>query len=178
MAFPNRKIAARLRAGDAATITEEIGAALEDVVGWTLCSLPGVRILQRDFTNRANSMELDLFLFNNRGQSPLEFLPAYLIVECKNWVARVNSATVRDFIGKLRSTHQEVGILVAANGVTGDTEDQTAANDIIREAFDRDDIKLIVLTRAEIEGFRSQRDIVLLLEQKYGAACLRSTTLA
>ena len=81
------------------------------------------------------------------------------------------------FIAKLHSTHQEVGVLVAANGVTGDTEDQTAANDIIREAFDRDDIKLIVLTRAEIEAFRSQRDIVLLLEQKYGTACLRSTTL-
>jgi len=177
MAFPHRKIAARLKEGDAAIIKEEIGAALEDVVGWTLCSLPGVRLLQRDFTNRANSMELDLFLFNNRGQSPLEFLPPYLIVECKNWAARVDSATVRDFIAKLHSTHQEVGILVAANGVTGDAEDQTAANDIIREAFDRDDIKLIVLTRAEIEAFRSQRDIVLLLEQKYGTACLRSTTL-
>ena len=37
MAFPHRKISARLREGDAATIKEEIGAALEDVVGWTLC---------------------------------------------------------------------------------------------------------------------------------------------
>ena len=122
-------------------------------------------------------MELDLFLFNNDRQSPLAFLPQYLIVECKNWAAAVNSATVRDFIAKLHSTHQEVGILVAANGITGDAQDQTAANDIIREAFDRGNIKLIVLTRAEIEAFRSQDDIVLLFEHKYGKACLRSTTL-
>jgi hypothetical protein len=178
MAFPHRKIAARLHQGDAATVTEEVGAALEDVVAWTLCSLPGIRILQRDFTNRGNSMELDLFLFNKHGQSPLDFLPSFLIVECKNWTAPVGSATVRDFIGKLHSTHQEVGILVAANGVTGDAADQTSANDVIREAFDRDNIKLIVLTREDIEALRSHRDIVLLLEQKYGRACLRSTSVA
>ena len=177
MAFPHRMIAARLREGDATKITEEVGAALEDVVGWTLCSLPGIRILHRDFTNRANSMELDLFLFNNHGQSPLDFLPSFLIVQCKNWTARVDSATVREFVAKLHAAHQKVGILVAANGVTGDFTDQTAANDIIRQAFDLDDMKIIILTRAEIESLRSQRDIVLLLEQKYGTACLRSTTL-
>ena len=36
MAFPHRKIAARLVEDDATTITEEIGAALEDVVDTTL----------------------------------------------------------------------------------------------------------------------------------------------
>ena len=177
MPFPYSKIARRLLEGDNATITEEIGAALEDVVGWTLCSLPGVRVLHRDFVNRANSAEIDLFLFNNPRLSPIEFLPQFLIVECKNWQHRVNSATIRDFITKVRSTRQEVGILVAANGVTGDAADQTAANDDIRLAFDQDGTKILVITRDEIEKFRNSHEIILLLEEKFGKACLRSTTI-
>ncbi len=177
MPFPYRKIARRLLEGDIATVTREVGAALEDVVAWTLCSLPGVRVLHRDFVNRANSTEIDLFLFNNPRLSPIEFLPQFVIVECKNWRDRVNSATIRDFITKVRSARQEVGILVAANGVTGDAADQTAANDDIRLAFDQDGTKILVLTRGEIEQFRSPREIVLLLEEKYGKACLRSTTI-
>ncbi len=178
MAFPHRRIANRLAEGDAATVTEEIGAALEDVIGWTLCSLPGVRVLKRDFVDRAGSMELDLFLFNNPRVSPIEFLPEFLLIECKNWSARVNSATVRDFIGKLQAIHQKVGILVAANGITGDAADQTAANDTIRQAFDAFDIKVLVLTRADIEMFRTKDDIVLLLQERYGAASLRSTVIS
>jgi hypothetical protein len=178
MPFPHRKIARRLREGDTATVTEEIGAALEDVVAWTLCALPGVRVLHRDFVNRANSAEFDLFIFNNARLSPIEFLPQFFLVECKNWGARVNSATVRDFITKVRSARQEVGILVAATGVTGDATDQTAANDDIRLAFDQDGRKILVLTRNEIEALRCREDIVLLLQEKYGKACLRSTIIA
>lgn len=177
MPFPFRKIAKRLQEGDAATTTEEVGAALEDVMTWSLCALPGIRVLHRDFVNHGNSAEFDLFLFNNPRLSPIEFLPQYLVVECKNWQAAVGSATVRDFIGKVESTRLEVGILVAANGVTGDANERTAANDEIRAAFDRRGTKILILTRAEIEGFRSADDLVLLLEEKFGKACLRSTAL-
>jgi hypothetical protein len=50
------------------------------------------------------------------------------------------------------------------DGVTGDPQEQTAANDEIRAAFDRDGTKILVLTRAEIEAFRSNDDIVVLFE--------------
>ena len=62
----------------------------------------------------------------------------------------------------------ELGILVAASGITGDPVDRTAANDIIRRAFDRDNIKLLVVTRAEIEAFRSTRDVIVLIREKFG----------
>lgn len=161
--------------GDATTVTDEIGAALEDVVGWTLCTLPGVRVLKRDFVDRAGATEIDLFVFNNRRVSPIDFLPEHLLVECKNWQARVDSATVRDFVGKLIALHLKVGILVAANGITGDQRDQTAANDVIRQNFDLHDIKVIVLKRSDIESFRSREDVVIFLQERYGEACLRST---
>ena len=77
--------------------------------------------------------------------------------ECKNWSDPVNSATVDSFVAKVRSSRLELGILVAANGVTGDSVERTAANDVIRRAFDRDNIKILVITRMEIESFRSRK---------------------
>jgi hypothetical protein len=58
---------------------------------------------------------------------------------------------------------------VAANGTTGDAQQRTAANDIIRQAFVRDNIKILVVTRAEIEAFRSVADVVALMREKFGA---------
>ena len=65
----------------------------------------------------------------------LQFLSDYLIFECKNWDAAVDSATLATFIVKVRAARLELGVLVAANGITGDAQQRTAANDIIRQAF-------------------------------------------
>lgn len=176
--FPYRKIAKRLAEGDVAPTTEAKGAALEDVVSWSFCSLPGLRVLKHDFTDRAGSSEIDLLLMNDRRFTPVPFLSDFVLVECKNWAARANSATVRDFIGKLQTCHLQVGILVAANGITGDAADQTAANDLIRQIFDSQTIKIIVIKRSELEAFRSQEQIVEFLQERFGAVILRSFSMA
>ncbi len=176
--FPHRKITKRLAEGDVALTTEAKGSALEDVVNWTFCSLPGLRVLKHDFTDAAGSSEIDLLLMNDRRFTPVPFLSDYVLVECKNWATRVDSATVRDFIGKLQSFHLDVGILVAANGVTGDAADQTAANDTIRQAFDRDAMKIIVIKRPDLEAFRSQGQIVQFLQERFGEVILRSFSIA
>ena len=88
--------------------------------------------------------------------------------ECKNWAAPVDSAAVTGFIAKVRAARLELGVLVAANGITGDPQQRTAANDIVRHAFDRDNIKLLVVTRTEIESFRSVADVIMLMREKFG----------
>ena len=178
MALPFRKIAKRLAAGDAAGTTVEKGAALEDVVSWTFCSLPGLRILKRDFIDRAGGAEIDLLLYNDPRSTPVGFLSEFPMIECKNWNNAVNSATVRDFVAKLRACRLTVGILVAANGITGDEDDQTAANDTIRQAFDADGIRIIVIKRSEIEGFRSKESFIEFLQERYGEVILRSFSIA
>lgn len=177
MRLPHQKISDALLRGDAAVTTAEKGAALEDAIQWTLCKLPGVKVLKRNHVDSAGSMEIDLFLFNSHRKSPIDFLPAYLLIECKNWNSRVDSATLREFLGKLRATHQKVGILVAASGITGDPHQVTAAHDVIRQAFDADDIKIIVITRSELCSLRTTEQLIVMLQEKYGAACLRSTAL-
>jgi hypothetical protein len=167
--FSHRAIAKRLAEGDAAATTEEKGAALEDVVQNSFCRVRGIGFLRRDQTNNAGSSEIDILLFNQRHPVGLPFLTDYLVFECKNWVSPVDSATVASFIAKVRAARLELGILVAANGITGNAEQRTAANDIIRQAFDRDNIKILVVTRAEIEGFRSIDDVIALMREKFGA---------
>ncbi len=135
MPLPYKKIAERFADGDRAKTTKGKGNALEDIVKWTFCSLPGIRVLKRNFVDTAGAAEIDLLLYNDPRLSPVPFLSEYPIIECKNWIVPVDSATVRDFIGKVRTAHLEVGILVAANGVTGDDSDRTAAIDVIRHAL-------------------------------------------
>jgi len=178
MPFPYKKIAKRLAEGDATDKTEVQGAALEDVVSWTFCSLPGVRVLKHDFIDAAGSSEIDLLLYNDPRSSPVPFLSEYLMIECKNWKAPVNSATVRDFIGKVRKSRLEVGILVAASGVTGDANDQTAANDDIKQVFDADGIRILVIKRADLERFRSLEAFLQFLQERYADVILRSFSIA
>lgn len=165
--FSHRKIARRLAEGDAAQTTEEKGAALEDVVLRSFCRVPGIGFLRRDQVNNAGSAEIDILLFNQRHLLGFPFFPDYLIFECKNWAAPVDSATVETFVAKVRNARLNLGILIAANGITGDQERRTAAIDVIRHAFDRDNIKVLVITRAEIEALRSTDDIVTLVRNKF-----------
>jgi hypothetical protein len=173
--FSHRAIAKRLTEGDQAATTEEKGAALEDVVISSFCKVHGIGFMRRDQTNNAGSSEIDILLFNQRHPVGLPFLTDYLIFECKNWAAPVDSATVASFIAKVRAARLELGVLVAASGITGDAQQRTAANDIIRQAFDRDNIKILVVTRAEIEGFRSIDDVVALMREKFGALIMGFT---
>jgi hypothetical protein len=166
--FPHAAIAKRLLEGDQARTTEEKGAALEDVVVQSFCRVTGVSLLFRDQTNHPHSAEIDILLSNQRHPQGLPFLSDYLMFECKNWGVAANSATVEGFVEKIRHSRLDTGILVAANGVTGDPGERTAANDIIRRAFDRDNIKLLVVTRAEIEALRSTRHVIELMRVKFG----------
>ncbi len=177
MPFPYKKIAARLKQGDAATTTKGKGDALEDVVSWIFCAMPGIKVLKRNFADSAGSAEIDLLLYNDPRQTPVQFLTEFPMVECKNWQATVDSVTVRAFIDKLRSARLKVGVLVAANGVTGDADDRTAAKNVIDRAFDRDGIALIVITRTEIESFRSNDDVLTFLQDRVGDAIMQSTVL-
>ncbi|MBY5545989.1 hypothetical protein HFO61_03890 [Rhizobium leguminosarum] len=66
-------------------------------------------------------------LFEAAGRSGLT-VNKYLVVECKNWQALVDTATVRAFTSKLRFMGMKFGRLVAANRVTGSQVEVTACH--------------------------------------------------
>jgi len=109
---------------------------------------------------------MDIF-FANKGAKPgLWFLPISLLTECKNWAGRVGAEEVRVFVDKLRERGCHAGILVAANGITGDARSLTAARRHIARALE-DDTQILVLTLQELEGVRSTAQLVRLLLDKW-----------
>lgn len=167
VAVPQQQIIAQLSAGDAGN-TDQKGEALEEVVRATFCLFSGVTLIYKNAEDAAGSCEIDLLLSNNCHPDGLPFLPPYLVIECKNWAAAVNTATCRAFTSKLRAFKMKFGLLVAANGITGDAENRTAAHAHLREEFLMDGLIVIVLTRDELEALTSTDELLVLLKTKFG----------
>jgi hypothetical protein len=164
-AYSKRAILEFLARGDAAATRNEKGKALEDLICYLFEKIPGLSLTERNVKNTYESEEIDVAFFNDQHTTGLKFLSQILIVECKNWNAPVGSSEVGWLAWKVRRRSLECGILVAANGITGDAKDGKDAHDIVTAAL-ADGIRLLVITRAEIEGLHSSKELVTLLKRK------------
>lgn len=157
-----------LAAGDAGN-TNQKGKALEDVVEQTMCLIDGVGLIDRNVEDLPGSLEIDLILYNLQvAGAGLPFFPPLLIIECKNWAIPVNTATLRAFTSKVHRMKLKFGLLFAANGITGDPDDVTAAHAHLRDVFSQDDEIILVITRDELCGVSSTEELGSLLRRKYG----------
>ncbi len=164
----NTAIAAALAAGDLGTLQQK-GAALETVVQSTFCLISGVRCLKARAVDVDGASEIDLLLSNRRTPDGLDFLPGLLLIECKNWAAPVNTATLRAFTSKLMEARLEVGILVASSGITGANDELTACYAHLRRQFDSHNLKVLVIDRNELEAISSTESFCDLLMDKYAS---------
>lgn len=168
VAIVQQHIIDHLAAGDSGT-TAEKGRVLEEVVQQTMCLFDGVGLIDCNVEDLAGSLEIDLILYNHQvAGTGLPFLPPLLIIECKNWEAAVNTATLRAFTSKIHKMRLKFGLLVAANGITGDDADVTAAHAHLRDEFNRDEEIILVVTRDELCGVASTEELGALLRKKYG----------
>jgi hypothetical protein len=151
---------------DAANTTTERGRLLEGLIAYLFARCPGVRHYENNGLNAAGSSEIDVCFWNSRHNGSFDFLPQILVVECKNTAEPVGSPAVRVFLSKLQEMHLDHGILIATNGITGDEESLRAAHDVIRTAYQREKIRIIVLTRIELEALRDTDGLVRLLQNK------------
>lgn len=160
-------IAARLAQGDRGNSAQK-GEALEAVVAETFCLIDGVSLIKRNMVDNAGSLEIDILLYNQGHPAGLPFLPHHVFIECKNWQAPVNAATLTVFTGRLHKFRVDFGVLIAANGITGDVNERTAAHAHLQSVFDRDGLKVIVVNRQEIEALRNTVDLLEIMRNKYG----------
>jgi len=91
--------------------------------------------------------------------------PAIILIECKNWSTPVSSMKIAWFIMKVWGRGQRFGILVAANGITGNARDLNRANQLIARALSQG-TSILVITREEILAltrrfWRSHRVLIL-----------------
>jgi hypothetical protein len=154
-----------LSTGDNANTTVEKGRALEDLICYIFNKISGIKVTQRNTLNQFESEEIDIAFWNKPHQNGLYFLQNIILVECKNWSRPLGSVEVSWFDSKIRRRGQPFGILVAANGITGDPADKTAAHDIISAAL-AEGRQFVVLTRHEIEALTLSRQLVELIQTK------------
>lgn len=164
--YSNQRIVGSFVRSDNAQSNNERGRLLEELVAYLFSRCPGVRHYQNNMLNVAGSSEVDVCFWNDGLIGSMDFLPRILVVECKNTGNRIGSPDVRIFRDKIHEMGLDHGIFVAANGISGNSNSLRAAHDIIRTAFQRDQMRIIVLTRAELEGLHNTEELVRLLQDK------------
>ena len=163
--FPSRRLRDQLAAADAATSNAGKGRAFEEYLCTLFATIPGIEIVERNALNAFLTEELDIALWNSGHASGLRFLPNLLLVECKNWSSPVGSSEVSYFAARLRQRGCDYGFLIAANGVTGTPEAMTAAHFQLATAL-ADGIRIVVLTRGELEALSSPSELCTLVKRK------------
>jgi hypothetical protein len=153
------------RRGITGETTTEQGRGLEDLACELFGAVPGVEITHRNRMNAFNTEEIDVALWNDQHPEGFFFLPYVVLIECKNWSSRVTSEEVAWFHTKLRNRGLSHGVLLAANGVTGDAEDVTRANFEVSAAL-ASQCFLIVITLEEVSQLADVSDLVRLVKVK------------
>jgi hypothetical protein len=164
-AFSTRKIADYFKRSDAAKTAAAKGKELEDLTVYLFEKIPGVSLSARNVKSVFDDEEIDVAFFNDQSPAGLRFLNFFLLVECKNWSKPVGSMEMAWFAWKVESRHLDFGILIAANGITGNAADGKEAHKIASSALEHGR-RLIVVTRAEILALRTTEDLVTLIKRK------------
>jgi hypothetical protein len=124
---PERIAALAADCQNRALSTTARGRAFEGLFCYLLDGVPGL-VYEADRVNYAQSDEIDIAVANSGSVSGLACFPTVFLVEAKNWAEPVDSSSVAAFIDKLRERRVELGILVAANGATGEAATLRAAH--------------------------------------------------
>jgi hypothetical protein len=140
------------------------GRAFEELFCYLLDGVPGI-VYETDRVNFAQSDEIDIAVANGGNVSGLACFPTLFLVEAKNWSGQVDSSSVGAFIDKLRDRHIELGILVAANGVTGDPATLRAAHHKAASA-QTSGFRILLITMKDLLRLRTSDEFTTLLVKR------------
>lgn len=150
---------------DKERVTKERGDALEELFCYLLCELPGIAV-RRNTRDPMRSKEIDITVANAHEARWLNLYPPAFLVECKNWDEPLAAKVVADFILKLEESFVAAGILVAANGITGNARYRTSAYQRIAMA-QQQGRRVVVITMEQIKAVRTTDDFAALLRDEF-----------
>jgi hypothetical protein len=150
---------------EAAATSDAKGKLYEELVRHLFEAVPGC-IAERNLTNVFRTEQIDVAVGNARLAGGIWLLPHVILVECKDWDKPVDSGTVGYFMNILAGRGIELGVLVAANGITGDHDDLTSAHALGLHGSPRG-IKIVVITTEDIASLQSVDDFVEMLHRRY-----------
>ncbi|WP_405408883.1 restriction endonuclease [Streptomyces decoyicus] len=160
------RLRGHLRAASNSGATTHVrGRAYEDALTYIFDNVPGCTT-RRNSLNKFDSEEIDIIVGNLQVDAGLKMLPRIFLVECKNWSVPVDSATVSVFLQKIEHRACKLGILVAANGVTGDPDNLKAAYHQASLALAKG-ILLFLVTSQDLIDLTCSEDFVELLHARF-----------
>lgn len=142
------------------------GKAFEDLACYLLDGIPGVRVTARNEMNTFATEEIDVVCKSENDPSGLGGLVDFFLVECKGWKDAVNSEQVAWFLTKIRHRGLRFGILLAANGITGEPEHLSRANFLVSAELAAFSIRMVIITRDEIETLASGEQLAEVIIRK------------
>lgn len=163
--YSQQKIVTYFQQSDTASNSATKGKLLEDLVCYLFEKVPGIRVTKRNEMNAFATEEIDIAIWNDQHKKGFSFLPLIIIAECKNWSKSVGTQEVSYFIQKLQNKGLDHGILIATNGISGSANNHTNAYFEISMALSKG-LRIIILTRNEIEQLSTTEDLVYLFKEK------------
>lgn len=154
-----------LRRVDRAKTNQAKGRAWENIGAYLFNCIPGFSVSSTNRQHVLDLHEIDIAMWNDQVPTGLKSLPDVVFVEAKNWSTAVDANAIRAFDSKLNQQGVRFGVLIAANGITGDAADRTAGHGVIATALTQGR-RIIVITRMEIEALTSTRQLIRLVKQK------------
>lgn len=173
-AIDQTRVAALFHSGATASTTKAKGDALEELICYVFGTVPGISVTRRNQRNAFDTEEIDVAFFNEQIPTGLPFLPWIILVECKNWQSPVGSEHVSWFDTKIRNRGVEFGILIAANGITGDPALLTDAHLTIARAL-QERRRMIVITQDELVRLTDSSQLVHIIKEKLCELAVRGT---
>src|SRR4051812_1188443 len=116
MPIEARTIATHLASCATPLTADAKGKAYEDLAAYLFSEIPGC-LVERDIISPLRTEQVDVAVGNPQGAIPL--LPEVFLVECKDWEKPVDSSTLGYFINTCAGRSVPLGVLIAAQGVTG-----------------------------------------------------------
>lgn len=142
------------------------GKAFEDLACYLVSGIPGVKVTARNTLNTFATEEIDIGCMSQKDPAGLGALADFFLVECKGWRDAVNSEQVSWFLTKIRHRGVRFGILIAANGITGERAHLSRAHFLVSTELAMFGIKMVIVDRKEIEKLASGEDFAKLIIQK------------
>jgi hypothetical protein len=142
------------------------GRAFEELACYLVSGIPGIKVTARNEMNTFATEEIDVACMNDNDPTGLGGLVDFFLVECKGWRDAITSEQVSWFLTKIRHRGLRFGILIAANGITGEPEHLSRANFLVGVEMATFGIKMVIVTRQEIENLTSGEQFANLIIRK------------
>lgn len=141
------------------------GDLLEDL-GELLLSSPYFKLHARNVRTRTS--ELDLVFSVKRLQETLfGSFSDLMVVECKNWSAKMSAKEVRSLSTKMEEVKSKTGVIFSKKGITG-RDDKSDAKGFIRDRWREKDQIIMVFDLEDLSAIvKDGKGLYSLLEKKF-----------